>query len=57
MPPEAAQALVAAAGTAPLDLPITVIGTVAAGAGLVAEAPDGGRSPLEPRGYVHAFDS
>ena len=57
MPPEAAQALVAAAGTAPLDLPITVIGTVAAGSGLVAEAPDGGRSPLEPRGYVHAFDS
>ncbi|MFY8221257.1 MAG: thiamine-phosphate kinase [Pirellulales bacterium] len=57
MPPEAARALVAAAGTAPLDLPITVIGTVVAGTGLVAEAADGVRSPLEPRGYIHAFDA
>jgi thiamine-monophosphate kinase len=57
MPPEAAQALVAAAGTAPLDLPITVIGTVVAGTGLVAEAADGVCSPLEPRGYIHAFDA
>lgn len=57
MPPEAARALVAAAGTTPLDLPITVIGTVAPGTGLVAETAEGVRSPLEPRGYVHAFDS
>lgn len=57
MPPEAARALVAAAGTAPLDLPITAIGTVVAGTGLVAEAADGVRSPLEPRGYIHAFDA
>ena len=57
MPPEAARALVAAAGTAPLELPITVIGRVVAGTGLVAEAADGVRSPLEPRGYIHAFDA
>jgi len=57
MPPEAARALVAAAGTPPLDLPLTVIGTVEEGAGLVAETADGCRSPLEPRGYVHAFDA
>jgi thiamine-monophosphate kinase len=57
LPPDAARGLVAAAGTPPLDLPITVIGTVEEGAGLVAEAADGSRSPLEPRGYVHAFDA
>ncbi len=57
LPPDAARGLVAAAGTPPLDLPITVIGTVEEGAGLVAEAADGGRSPLEPRGFVHDFDS
>jgi hypothetical protein len=34
-----------------------VIGTVVAGTGLVAEAADGVRSPLEPRGYIHAFDA
>lgn len=57
LPPDAARGLVAAAGTPPLDLPITVIGSVEEGAGLVAEAADGSRSPLEPRGFVHAFDS
>lgn len=57
LPPDAAQALVAAAGNPPLDLPITVIGTVEPGDGLVAEAADGTRSPLEPRGYVHDFDA
>lgn len=57
MPPEAARALVAAAGTPPLDLPITVIGVVEEGAGLVAETAAGVRSPLEPRGYVHDFGS
>jgi thiamine-monophosphate kinase len=57
LPPDAAHGLVAAAGTPPLDLPITVIGTVEEGAGLVAEAADGSRSPLEPRGFVHDFVS
>lgn len=57
MPPEAARALVAAAGTPPLELPIALIGVVEEGAGLVAQAADGARSPLEPRGYVHDFDS
>ena len=57
LPPEAAHALVAAAGTPPLGLPITIIGEVEAGSGLVAIAADGSRSPLEPRGFVHAFDS
>jgi len=55
MPPDAARALVAAAGRPPLDLPLTVVGSVEAGAGLVAEAPDGTRRALEPRGYVHDF--
>ena len=57
LPPEAASALVAIAGTPPLALPITVVGRVEAGTGLVAEAADGTRSPLAPRGYVHAFDT
>lgn len=57
LPAEAARGLVAAAGTPPLDLRITVIGSVEEGAGLVAEAADGSRSPLEPRGFVHDFDS
>lgn len=57
LPPDAAEALAAAAGQPPLDLAITVIGTVEEGAGLVAEAPDGSRTPLEPQGYVHGFDS
>ena len=47
----------AAAGAPPLDLRLTVIGTVESGDGLVAEAADGTRSPLEPRGYVHDFDA
>lgn len=57
LPADAAHRLVAAAGTPPLDLQITVIGVVEEGAGLVAEAADGSRSPLEPRGFVHDFDS
>lgn len=57
MPAEHARAMVAGGRAPPLDLPITVIGVVEAGSGLVAEAPDGGRSPLEPRGYVHEFDA
>ena len=56
MPPDAAQALVAAAGQALLDLPITIIGEVTAEPGLVAEDAHGVRTTLEPRGYVHAFN-
>ena len=48
--------LVAAAGTDPLAIPLTIIGEVVAGAGLFLRQPDGGRQPLEPRGFVHAFD-
>jgi len=57
LPSEAARELLEAAGTPPLDLPITVIGVVEEGTGLVATATDGARSPLVPRGYVHDFDS
>jgi thiamine-monophosphate kinase len=56
MPPNAAHALVAIAGRSPLDLPITIIGEVTAEPGLVAEEPSGARRPLEPRGYLHAFN-
>ena len=55
MPPAAAHALVAAAGQAPLDLPITIIGEVTAEPGLIAEDEHGSRTALAPRGYVHAF--
>jgi len=37
-------------------IPFTVIGEVVAGPGLVARSIDGNLHPLEPRGYVHAFD-
>ena len=57
MPPDAAHALVAAAGQETLDLPITIIGEVTADPGLVAEDAHGTRTVLPPRGYVHAFDS
>ncbi|NDC53091.1 MAG: thiamine-monophosphate kinase [Planctomycetia bacterium] len=57
LPAAEAHRLVAAAAAPPLGLAITVIGAVEEGAGLVAEAADGGQSPLEPRGFVHAFDS
>jgi thiamine-monophosphate kinase len=57
MPPDAAHALVAASGTAPLDLPITIIGEVTAEPGIVAEDAHGTRTALAPRGYVHAFNS
>jgi thiamine-monophosphate kinase len=57
MPPDAARALVAAAASPSLGLPITVIGAVEAGSGLVAIAADGSRRSLEPRGFLHDFDS
>lgn len=56
MPPAAAQALLHVAGRQPLRLRATVIGEVTAGPELVAVDPRGRRGPLEPRGYVHAFD-
>ena len=56
MPPDAARTLVAEAGRGPLDLPITIIGELTAEPGLVAEDSAGRRRPLEPKGYVHAFD-
>lgn len=56
LPPEAARGLVAAAGSPPLDLPITIIGEVTKEPGLVAMQADGTLATLEPRGYVHAFD-
>jgi thiamine-monophosphate kinase len=55
MPPDEAQSLVAAAGQAPLEMTLTIIGEVTAEPGLVAEDLSGGRTALEPRGYVHAF--
>lgn len=36
--------------------PLSVIGRVVAGQGLVALAKDGSRTPLPPTGYQHAFD-
>jgi thiamine-monophosphate kinase len=57
MPPDAARTLVAAAASPSLGLPITVIGAVEAGSGLVAIAADGSRRSLEPRGFLHDFDS
>jgi thiamine-monophosphate kinase len=40
-----------------LGTPVTIIGEVTEGTGLFSRRPDGGREPLEPRGFVHAFDS
>jgi thiamine-monophosphate kinase len=50
MPPDAAHALVAAAGQAPLDLPITIIGEVTAEPGLIAEDAHGKRTALPHHG-------
>ena len=56
LPADEAARLVAAAGAAPLALPLTTIGEVVAGGGLFLRNADGTRTPLEPRGFVHAFD-
>lgn len=53
MPPADARALVA---DPPPGLAPAIIGAVEAGSGLVASDAAGGRRPLEPRGFVHAFD-
>jgi len=55
MPPEAANRLVAASGTAMLNLPITIIGEVTAGQGLIAIDADGTAKPLETQGFLHDF--
>jgi thiamine-monophosphate kinase len=52
LPAAEAERLVGAAGRPPLELPLTIIGEVTAGAGLFARAPDGPR-PLPARGYQH----
>jgi thiamine-monophosphate kinase len=56
LPADEARRLVAEA-PALIGLPFTVIGEVVAGAGLSARAADGTTTPLEPRGFVHDFDS
>jgi thiamine-monophosphate kinase len=55
LPPDAARALAAEAPPA-LGTAVTVIGEVVEGRGLFSRRPDGGREPLEARGFVHAFD-
>jgi thiamine-monophosphate kinase len=52
LPPDEARRLVAAAGQAPLELPLAIIGEVVAGAGLFSRDA-AGRRPLAPTGYVH----
>jgi len=56
LPAAEAARLVAAAKTAALDLPLTSVGTVVAGSGLAVRRADGTQTPLEPSGFVHAFD-
>ena len=57
MPPDAAHNLIALVGTAPISIPITIIGEVTQGAGLVAIGIDGTSAPLKPQGFLHVFDS
>ena len=56
MPPDAAHNLIALEGTAPISIPITIIGEVTQGAGLVAIGIDGTSAPLKPQGFLHVFD-
>lgn len=53
MPPADARALVA---NPPPGLAPAIFGVVQAGSGLLARAADGTTRPLEPRGFIHAFD-
>jgi len=55
MPPEAANQLVAASGTAMLNLPLTIIGEVTADQRLIAIDADGTAKPLKPQGFLHEF--
>ncbi|MFM8734304.1 MAG: thiamine-phosphate kinase [Pirellulales bacterium] len=54
LPPDEARRLEAEAPGL-LGIPAAVIGEVIAGSGLAGRAADGTISPLEPRGYAHAF--
>jgi thiamine-monophosphate kinase len=60
MSPSDAERLVAAAAAGRLPgwpgTPLTIIGRVVAGPGLVGITPDGCRQTLAARGYLHAFD-
>lgn len=53
-PLDAAAAVRASAGP-PFRAPLTIIGEVIEGAGLWVRDDSGGRSPLEPRGFLHGF--
>ncbi|MFM8893645.1 MAG: thiamine-phosphate kinase, partial [Planctomycetia bacterium] len=56
LPPRAARDLESESARG-FATPVTVIGEVTAEPGLVAEDAAGARRPLEPRGFVHDFDS
>jgi len=56
LPPDAARTLATEATTA-LGTPVTIIGKVVEGQGLFSTGPDGRRTPLAARGYVHVFDA
>jgi thiamine-monophosphate kinase len=57
LPPSEAQNLLAATQNGCVDLQITMIGTVETGSGLTAIHADGACHPLEPKGFLHAFES
>jgi len=55
MPAEAAREAVSRATELPNATPLTIIGAVIEGQGLFLQQPDGSRTTLAPRGYVHEF--
>lgn len=55
MPAEAAREAVSLATELPNATPLTIIGAVIEGQGLFLQQPDGSRTTLAPRGYVHEF--
>ena len=57
MPPSEARDLLAATQSGQIDLQIAMIGTVESGSGLTAIHADGACHPLEPKGFLHAFES
>lgn len=54
--PEEARAAMARGVDLPQAPPLTIIGEVIAAPGLFLRQPDGARTPLAPRGYLHDFD-
>jgi thiamine-monophosphate kinase len=54
--PAADARMLAAEGAALLGTPFTVIGEVIPGSGLCTRSADGALRPIQPRGFVHAFD-